>query len=169
MDLLKEYLPRLVKSKVFLIQTALLVILVIVLFTFSTNLIYAYQQAEQNQQEINNIESFLQKFSEQKKFLENIEERPVKAEELDDIQTELFKQIRRYKLNLVKFNARGATTKEKKQTREYEMTVQGDYIAVMEFLDDFHARNALINIRYLDLHQQQGKIMAEIVYSVYVQ
>ncbi len=169
MGLFNEYFPRLAKSKQFLIYAGIVIVLVIVLVGFSGNLVMAYQKAEENQQKTATIEAFLAKFAEQKKFLEGIEERPVKAEELDDVQTELFKQIKRYHLNLVRFNAKDPSGKKSSNAREYAMAVSGDYVNVMEFLNDFHARNALMTIKYLGLSQSQGKFNADIVYLVYVQ
>ncbi len=169
MSVLKEYFPRLIKSKAFLIQTVLLAVLIVLLFTFSGSLFMSYQQAEANQQQINTIETFLAQFAEQKKFLESISERPVKLDELDSIQTEIFKQIKKYHLNLVRFNAKDAKSgKDTKNTKDFEMTISGDYANVMEFLNDFHAKNALMHIRYLNLRQQQGKFFADVVYTVYV-
>ncbi len=169
MNLFNEYFPRLAKSKLFLIYSCIVILLVIILVGFSGNLVSAYQKAEANKEQIATIESFLAKFSEQKKFLDSIEERPVTADELDEIQTELFKQIKRYKLNLVRFNSKDSSGKNSNNFREFSMAVSGDYVSVMEFLNDFHAKNALMTIKYLFLHQSQGKFNADIVYTVYVQ
>ena len=168
MNAFNEYFSRVVKSKQFLIYGAIAIVLVIACAGFFGNLVLVYNQAEENRAKISTMESFLAKFSEQKKFLESIDERPVKLDELDDVQTELFKQIKMHKLNLVRFNAKDAS-KKANNTREFQMAVSGDYTNVMEFLDNFHAKNALMSIKYLSLNQSQGKFNAELVYTVYVQ
>ncbi len=168
MDVFKEYFPRLIKSKTFLLQLVVLIILVLILFTFTGTLFASYEQAEANKQQISTIETFLSQFSEKKKFMESVSERPIKAAELDGIQTEIFKQIKRYHLNLVRFSGKESKSKESKNAKDFNMTVSGDYVNVMEFLNDFHAKNALMHIRFLNLHQQGGVFSAEVVYTVYV-
>lgn len=167
--MMNEYFPKLLKNKLFLIYTGVVIVLVVALVAFSGNLFMSYQQAEENRQKIQSMESFLLQFSEQKKFLENIEERPVKVSELDDVQTELFKQVKRYKLNLVKFSAKDPESKKEKSAQDFNLSISGDYTNVMEFLNDFHARNALMTIKFLNMHQNNGQINAEMVYSVYLQ
>lgn len=168
MDVFKEYFPRLAKSKSFLVQFVFFIVLVLILFTFTGTLFASYEQAQANQQQIDTIETFLAQFAEKKKFMESVSERPIKADELDGIQTELFKQIKMYHLNLVRFTGKDSKSKEHKNAKDFNMTVSGDYVNVMEFLNDFHAKNALMHIRYLNLHQQSGSFIAEVVYTVYV-
>ncbi len=168
MDVLKEYFPRLTKSKSFLLQFSVLILLVLLIIYFSGSLFTAYDKAQANQEEINKIETFLAQFSEKKKFLESVSERPVMASELDEIQSTLFKQIKRYHLNLVRFAGKDHSGSDDKNAQNFNMTISGDYVSVMEFINDFHAKDALMHIRYLSLHQQQDKFIAELVYTVYV-
>ncbi len=167
MDTMKEYFPRLLKSRSFVIYGIIIIVMIIAIFAGSGNLIVAYQSAEQNRAKINEIETFLAKFSEQKRYLEDIEEKPIKASELDAVQTEIFKEIKDYNLNLIRFNATdNSGTKEK--NRDFNLSISGKYSSVMLFLKNFHAKNALMNIKMLELKPKKDEITADLTYTVYI-
>ena len=105
------------------------------------------------------------------------EYRPVKTEEVDGRVAMLMMKIKSNDLILKDFKSIAVSPIKKKGSKEsvpapykaFSIAVSGEYEKVMNYLSDFHAGNALINIYRLEIRpENDGKITATAQYRMYV-
>jgi len=144
-----------------------LVILFILTFFGGSKLILSYNEAMETQQEIESMQNFLKEWTEKTSVLNNAEYRPVKASQVDSVQTNLLFALQANQLELVGFRAMPSTKKEE-SSRSFELDFTGSYEITMHFLENFHAKDALISIQGLKMEQSKGKIKTSMQYKVYI-
>lgn len=92
--------------------------------------------------------------------------RPVLEEQIPSVQKDIRDILQQKKIELIDYRtvSPGAST----SYRTFEMTCSGSYDAVSSFIEDFHVRDALVQMESLSLANQQGKTLARITYRIYI-
>lgn len=164
---ISRYLPFFTKSKDMLIYGIVSVLLLVITTMVTGKLIASYQTATDTKQQIGVMHTFLQEWSNKTNFLNNEAYRPIKIDFADNAQAVLLSNLKNNNLELAGFKSIPQNDKKSKN-KNYELTFEGDYTDTINYLNDFHAKDALINIQSLKMQQTKGKIVTTIQYRVYI-
>lgn len=99
-------------------------------------------------------------------YLNNQPYRPVLEEQIPSVQADIRTILHQKNIEMIDYHAAspGAST----SYRTFEMTCSGSYNAVSSFIENFHVRDALVQMESLSLANQQGKTLARITYRIYI-
>lgn len=162
-----QYLPSFWKEKDIIVYIVLVCVLFFSSFFASSKLVLAYQGAVEIGEQIASMQNFLKEWTEKTTILNRAEYRPVQAIQVDSVQTNLLLALQANQLELVGFKAMPSTKKEE-SFRTFEMEFTGPYEVTIHFLENFHAKDALISIQNLKMEPSKGKIKTTIQYKVYI-
>lgn len=162
-----KFLPKLMQSKDLLAYAVVAGLLILTVFFGLGKLVLAYQYSTDTKAQIESMESYLGDWKAKTDQLNHAQMRPVQANQVDNVQTDLMMHLQVYSLNLTKFAALNKDNKKEKD-KTFEMDFEGPYPAVMSFLENFHSKDALISIRSLEMEPSKDIIKASISYKVYV-
>lgn len=138
----------------------------------------SYAKAEENKKQIENMTTVIDKYNKLATQVNAEDFRPVDDKQLDFIQTDILTKVQDNKLVLKQFDNK----KDKKATnyKNYTLTVQGDWSNIVNFLQNFNSRDALIGISNINMsHSKDGatsnnqdqiinnQVECEIAYKVY--
>ncbi|WP_196606573.1 hypothetical protein [Pectinatus frisingensis] len=164
---INRYIPFFTKSKDMLIYGIVSVLLLVITAMITGKLIASYQTAVDTKQQISVMNTFLTEWSNKTNFLNNELYRPIKSNFADNVQSVLLSNLKNNNLELAGFKSMPQNDKKSKN-RSYELTFEGAYTDTLNYLNDFHAKDALINIQSLKMQQTKGKIVTTIQYRVYI-
>lgn len=147
---------------------AVLLLALVFSVSFGTSkLVLSYQTAQDTKQQIASMNNFLEEWTKKTALLNHAAYRPVKAEQVDNVQTNLLMALQVNQLDLTGFKSVPATGKNE-DCRTFEMEFAGAYESTIHFLEDFHAKDALISIHSLKMESNKGKIKTSIQYKIYI-
>jgi len=175
---------------------AVICLILFVVMLGSTSFLYSsYTKSKETEKKIADMNSFLEDWQRKVDKLEGSEFRPVSAKDLDDIQATLLFNLQLNNLKLDSFrslspqktgpvkdnsavppaNGKEKDGKKQKQNKkelqnsrhDYEIEFEGDYSSVMKYINNFKAKNALINIQGVELKSKKGVIKAQVKYRAY--
>jgi len=137
------------------------------LFLFSTSqLILSYREASQIEAQKAEMHATIEKFQSHVDFLDQQKYRPIPKDKLGNVQTDLLYQAQAHSLNLLNMKALQPDSKNP-NVYAYALTLAGSYENIVDYLKNFHSRDALLNIIQLQLQPKDGLIDATITYRVY--
>lgn len=169
-------------------------VLVIVMVISSSFLYTSYTRAKDTEAKIAEIHSFLYDWQNKVDKLNSAELRPVSIKNLDDIQATLLFTLQNNHLKLNSFRAltpikhkkakpnnpdnesvdnssevQDDSSKDNLQNSKYdfEIVFEGEYEPVMQYINGFKSKNALINIQSVELKSNKGIITAHLRYRAY--
>lgn len=143
----------------------LLLLLTFILSFLSSHLIRSYHEKTEKEQQIATMQSFLKNWEIKNEELQDSPMRPVKAAQLDQVQTDIIFNIQAYSLNLV-------SMKDEQKNKEqdghvYTAEFTGTYENTMRCLHNFHVKDALIGMKYLNMTEKNGAVSTKITYKIY--
>jgi len=162
-----QYLPNFWKEKDMIFYIVGLLLLVFIVSFGTSKLIMSYQVAQETEQQITVMQNFLKEWTEKTTLLNNAEYRPVKAAQVDNVQTNLLLALQANQLDLIEFKAVTSSKKEE-NSRSFEIEFAGPYENTIHFLENFHAKDALLSIHNLKLEPNKGKIKTTMQYKIYI-
>lgn len=162
-----QHFPGFWREKDMLLYIVGSVVGLVLVFFVSSNLLLSYQTAMETEEQIASMHSFLKEWTEKTTVLNNAEYRPVQVMQVDSVQTNLLLALQANQLELVGFKAVPSPKKDDNY-HAFEMEFTGPYEVTVHFLENFHAKDALISIHYLKMEPNKGKIKTTIQYRVYI-
>lgn len=162
-----RYIPLIKKEKSLLISVLSVIFLLLIVIATSTKLVSSYQTAQQVKQQVNTMNTFLDEWKHKTDFLNKENYRPVKENQVDFVQSDLLANLKANTLELKGFKAI-ATNEKGSKDRNFEMTFSGSYESTIAYLNNFHTKDALVNIYNLKMQSENGKIKTVIQYKIYV-
>jgi len=163
---INKYLPLLLHSKDAIGYIIISVILILGIILTTSSLLLSYQTASSTEAQVMSMESYLKDWTEKTAVLNQSQMRPVKETQVDDVQTNILINLQVYRLNLTKFNTLANNKNEK--NRSFELEFEGSYEATIQFLQNFHAKDALLSITNLTMEPVKQNIKTTMQYKVYV-
>lgn len=160
-----EYLPNLLEHKDLLVCFAVLLVLIFVTLFATSHLLIATNERQTKEQQIVTMTNYLNQWKEKSARINSATMRPVDASQLDSVQTAVLFNIQSNQLSLS--TLREETGKNTQNGKSYEMEFEGAYPQVIQCLEHFQAKDALISIESLSMSQRQGKIQTKMTYKVY--
>jgi hypothetical protein len=162
-----QSLSGFLKEKDLWLHGILLLFLVFSTSLGTSRLILSYQHAQEVQQQIMDMQNFLTEWTKKTTLLNQAPYRPVKIEQMDSVQADLLLSLQANQLDLVGFRAIAGTKKDT-NSKAFEMTFVGSYESTMQFLQNFHAKDALLSIYNLKMNMEKGKIKTVLQYKIYI-
>jgi len=98
------------------------------------------------------------------------EYRPVKASQVPGIQSDLLLSMQGRQLQLVSLRAVDNSSNAKSKHKTFELQFSGPYEQSIGFLQNFHSKDALLNVLKLNMAPEGGKgtIKSTVLYRIYV-
>lgn len=150
--------------------TMLLVILTVLLFVAALSLgskaAFSYRAAQDIRQQTQDMQNTITEWKKQSEFINHEKYRPVKLEQVDTVNSDILFKMQSNKLSITDYKAVSNTGKDT-SSRTFELTFSGEYKDAVQFLSDFHSRDALINLISMKISPQNGKIRGTIRYRIY--
>ena len=160
-----EYLPNLLEHRDVLICFGVLIVLIFITSFTTSHLIIAANEQKQTEEQIATMTSYLDQWKQKSERINGATMRPVKAEQIDDVQMAVLLNVQSHQLNLASMKETGDKTE--KDGKSYEMEFMGEYPQVIDCLEHFSAKDALIGIKSLSMAMKDGKIDVRLTYKIY--
>lgn len=142
-------------------------LMIICIFTTSmltTSLVSSYYGKLETEKKIAEMQSFLADWNKKNDQLNESGMRPVEANMVDKVQTDIIFRVHVFNINL-------SSIKELKQQetngRVYSMEFSGAYDNVMKFIHSLQDTDALVGLKHVVISAQDGGIKAKLTYKIY--
>lgn len=163
---LMDIFPTLMEHKRLVVHGMILLVLVFVVSTLTSHLVISYREKAEKEQQISVMQSFIADWQSKNDQLNNSSMRPVDAKKLDLVQTDIIFNLQANKVNLLSIKDDKQQDKEK-NGKVYTAEFTGSYADVMRSLQSFHAKDALIGIKYVKLGMKNGLVDTQLTYKIY--
>ena len=165
-------LPIILKDKSIMSLFVVFVSLIMLLI-FSVGLaINEYSKAEEVKIQIETMNNYLKEWNEKRQKLGREKYRPVKPEQVEQIQSQIILNLKGNNLVMDGLRSvREETEGKNKNFRHmtYELSVTGNYENTMKLLTNFNVENALITIKSLNISPEtEDKFKTKMVYKIYI-
>ena len=144
-----------------------IILMIICIFTTSmltTSLISSYYNKKEVEKQIVEMEHFLEDWNKKNNQLNESSMRPVDANIIDKVQTDILFRLQVFNLNLT-------SVKELKQQenngRVYVIELSGPYENVMKFIHSIQNTDALVGLKHLIISAKDGGIQIKLTYKIY--
>lgn len=162
---LAEYLPNLLEHKDLLACFGILIVLAFATSFTTSHLLLATHESQQTEEQIATMTSYLNTWRQKSERINHATMRPVKSDQIDEVQMAVLMNIQSHKLNLTSMKESG--DKNEKDGKSFDMEFIGDYPQVIDCLEHFNVKDALIGIKDLGMEMQDEKMRVRLTYKIY--
>lgn len=146
------------------IYVALLSIVIFITSMLTTRVISSYYEKRETERQIETMQSFISEWHEKNNKLNSEDMRPVKADQVDMVQTDVIFRLQALGVNI-------NTIKELKQQetdgRVFSVEFSGQYEPVMKSVKSLQESDALVGLKHIVLQSKDGSISAKLTYKIY--
>lgn len=146
------------------LYVTLLSIFVFVTSMLTTKAISSYYEKRETERQIETMQSFLSEWHEKNNKLNSEAMRPVKADQVDLVQTDIIFRLQALGVNI-------NTIKELKQQendgRVFSVEFSGQYEPVMKSVRSLQESDALVGLKHIVLQGKDGSISSKLTYKIY--
>lgn len=153
-------------QKLMVFLTITVVLFIITIFVGS-KAVLSYQKAEIVKAETAEMKATIINWQNKVDYISKETFRPVGAEQVDNVNSDILIAINVHNLTLEDFKANKASGKAEESYQVFQIKVGGQYADVVKFLLEFHAKDALVSIMNFSMSSSQGIIHADITYRIY--
>ena len=156
-------------NKTVLVIAATFLLFISMIFFFSRAVI-AYNNAQSVLSQNRQMKDTINKWKEQVNFIKQQDYRPVKADQINNVTSDILVLVQVHNLNLADFKASAITgSKDKKDPfQTFNMKVSGKYEDVVKFLMNFKAKDALVSLMSVDMTSSKDIVTASLSYRIYI-
>lgn len=157
-------------NKFLAILTVITILLGFGVISMAGKVITDYRHAQSIQAQMTDMRNELKDWEMKSGFINQQQYRPVPADKVDAVQSDLMLAMQSFHLNLTDYKIVVDGSKDKKAPtfKAFEVGFAGSYADTVNFLMNFHARDALLSIMQLDMSTQKGLINTKLVYRIYI-
>ncbi|MBP2629489.1 MAG: hypothetical protein H6Q70_117 [Firmicutes bacterium] len=160
------YFPNFLKEKDMIFYAIILLTLLLTVSFGTSKLAISYQEAQETELQIATMQNFLNEWTEKTKIVNQATYRPVKAIQIDDVQTSILLALQANQLDVISFKAVTSSKKEE-NSHMFEIEFAGSFESTIHLLNNFHAKDALLSIHNLKMEPNKGKIKTTMQYKIY--
>ena len=139
--------------------------------TLAGKLVTDYQSAQKIKAQMADMRSELKDWETKSSFLNDQQFRPVPADKVDSVQADIMLALQGSQLKLTEYkaiaSANSGKNKEGEPFKAFNMSFTGTYENTITFLENFHARDALIQLIQVEMAPKSGAITTKIAYRIY--
>lgn len=141
--------------------------------TMTSQVYLAYGHQQEIQQQSDEMRSTIQALTTQEEEINNQKYRPVTAAQVPSVQSDIMLSVQSHELHLDNVKVGSSSSSNNNENlptpQTYDLQITGAYGNTIAFLQNFHARDALINILSIDMKpNEDGTIISNISYRIYV-
>lgn len=164
---LKKRLENLIQGKDMLVCTLLFALSLCAFFFSMGKVFLAYDQATEVKTKTETMKSYVEEYSVKAEQLNHEAYRPVKNEQVENVQSNILLLLQVNQMNLLGFKNIKST--EKTQTGQiYEIDFIGSWPATVQVLRNFHVRDALISTKNTKFTPDKGgAVKTTMQYKIY--
>jgi len=162
---LAEYLPNLLEHKDLLVCFGILIVLAFTTSFTTSHLLLATHERQQTEEQIATMTSYLNTWKQKSERINHASMRPVKSDQIDDVQMAILLNVQSHQLNLTSMKESG--DKNEKDGKSFDMEFTGDYPQTIDCLEHFNVKDALIGIKDLAMEMQDDKMRVRLTYKIY--
>lgn len=159
-----ELLPILREHKKLILQMAALLVLFIAVISLTSHLTLSYQEQAEKEHQIATMQNYLKDWQSKNDELNAATMRPVEANQVDQVQTDIMLRVQSTNCNLLSMKDSPKTEQNGKVTT---IEFSGSYENTMRCLQSFHAKDALIGIKSMKMEQKNGALDTTLTYKIY--
>ena len=116
----------------------------------------------------NEIRATMTEWQEKAVFINGQMYRPVLAAQIDSVSSDLFVAAETHHMELVSYQALQRSNHDDTAFQTFTLSVKGSYTDSIAFLENFHAKDALITIMSMKMYPVEGDIQTDLHYRVYI-
>lgn len=172
---MKEFLENmslslLKNNKRIILVIALSVFLGLITIVMGSEAIACYRSAMKISDENLAMKKTIDDWREAVAFIDKQKYRPVEKDSVPSVTSDILMELQSYNLKLTDFKDVSGAVQGKKDTnyRVFMLKFSGDYANTVRFFSNFHARDALLNIRQLKMVPKDKEIETEMFYRIYM-
>lgn len=167
---MRGFLTKLGANLSFLFLAAVMLVLTAGCIFLGSSVYDSYCEAQEKNAKTQEMEKYISEWLVKSEAVNKAEMHPVKKTDLDNVQTLLLMEIKKYNLNITGFQAVQNTGQKQADphVHDYEINIEGSYENVVSFLNNFHKNKILISIKNLKMEQHNGLIRADVKYRIYI-
>ena len=113
------------------------------------------------------IRETMTEWQEKAKFINGKAYRPVLAEQIDAVSSDIFHAVEAHHLELIAYQSLHHR-QEETEFQTFSLSVKGSYANSIAFLEDFRAKDALITIMSTTMYPLEENIQTDLRYRVYI-
>lgn len=113
------------------------------------------------------IRETMTEWQEKAKFINGKVYRPVLAEQIDAVSSDIFHAVEVHHLELIAYQSLHHSPEET-EFQTFSLSVKGSYANSIAFLEDFRAKDALITIMSMTMYPLEENIQTDLRYRVYI-
>lgn len=113
------------------------------------------------------IRETMTEWQEKAKFINGKAYRPVLAEQIDAVSSDIFHAVETHHLELIAYQSLHHS-QEETEFQTFSLSVKGSYANSIAFLEDFRAKDALITIMSTTMYPLEENIQTDLRYRVYI-
>lgn len=147
---------------------AVTMLLFVITLFMGSKAVLSYQEAQEIKAQTAEMKAAISNWQNKVNIISKEKLRPVDTEQIDNVNSDILIAISVHNLALEDFKANKASGKEDEPYQQFHIKVGGQYAAVVKFLLDFHAKDALVSIMNVSMSSSQGLIHADITYRIYI-
>jgi len=164
-DLIHHF-PKLWHSKDTILYVSIFTLLLIfTIFAFG-KLSVAYHQAVKTRQKIAEMTQYVEHWNEKISIIDSSPYRPVTMAQADNVQSNLLLDLQANNLSLISF--KNSSSSKQENSKKYQLNFIGTWPATVQFIKNFHVRDALISITQINMKTEKDKIKTSVEYKVWV-
>ncbi len=156
------------QSRAVMLSVLVTVVLIFAFFGVSSQTVLSYNDMQEVEERNQEMQRTIKDWENKVAYINNQEYRPVEEDQVGSITSDILISAQNHQLSMTDFKAAMPANKKEIYERTYTLSLNGTYENTIAFLTTFHARDALINILSLRMHPQNGLILTEMKYRVYI-
>lgn len=149
------------------IRSALFLLLLISVFCVTAALFLSLGKLSALHRQADEIRETMTEWQEQAEFINGKAYRPVLAEQIDAVSSDIFLAANVHHLELISYQSLHRS-QEETAFQTFSLSVKGSYTDSLAFLEDFRSKDALITIMSTKMYPVEGNIQIDLRYRVYI-
>lgn len=128
-----------------------------------------YQRAVKISEENDMMKQVIEEWRDAVSFIDQQKYRPVPKDKVPSVTSDILFELQSFNLKLLDFkDSSSSDSKKNKNYKAFTLKFEGPYDQTVKFFCNFHARDALVNIRQLKITpKDNSELETEIIYRVY--
>lgn len=150
------------------IYSGLFLLLIISGFCVTAALFLSLGKLSTLHRQSDEIRATMSEWQEKAEFINGQRYRPVLAAQIESVSSDLFVAAETHHMELVSYQAMQRGSHDDMAFQTFALSVKGSYTDNIAFLENFHAKDALITIMSMKMYPVEGNIQTDLRYRVYI-
>lgn len=157
-----------VQNRSMILVLSFTAVLCLAAFLMTGKTISSYRNYHEVKAQTVDMRKTIAEWNKQNDYITHQPYRPVPAKQVDAVNSDLLAKLQEHHLQLTNYQMLANSGKKAVPYRTYNIKFTGNYPDVIDFLTDFHTKDALVSLLRLNLSEKGNLIQADVFYRIYV-